>query len=124
MNKKKILLIEDEPSQVMMIKFRLEANNFDFLAAYDGEEGLKKALVEKPDLILLDLIMPKINGYEVCRRLRQNPEIKNIPVIILTASVGNDVSKKCLACGANDCLIKPFESADLVAKVKAWLKEE
>ncbi|MDO9543031.1 MAG: response regulator [Kiritimatiellia bacterium] len=124
MNKKKILLIEDEPSQVMMIKFRLEANNFDFLAACDGEEGLKKARAEKPDLILLDLIMPKINGYEVCRRLRQNPETKNIPVIILTASVGNDVNEKSLACGANDCLIKPFESAELVAKIKTWLKEE
>ena len=124
MSKKKILLIEDEPFQVMMIKFRLEANNFDFISAGDGEEGLKKAREEKPDLILLDLIMPIINGYEVCRRLKQGPE-KNIPIIILTAStasIGNELMEKCLTCGANDYIIKPFESADLVAKIKALLE--
>jgi len=109
-----------------MMKFRLEANNFDFISAGDGEEGLKKAYEEKPDLILLDLIMPKIDGYEVCRRLKQSPE-KNIPIIILTAStasIGQELMKKCLNCGADDYLIKPFESADLVAKIKALLAEK
>lgn len=127
MNKKKILLIEDEPNQVMMIKFRMEANNFDFISAGDGEEGLKKAREEKPDLILLDLILPTIDGYEVCLRLKQSPEHKNIPVIILTAStasIGKELMKKCMSCGASDYLIKPFESADLVAKVKKWLAEK
>jgi len=117
-------LIEDEPSQVMMVRFRLEANNFDFVAAYDGEEGLKKAQEEKPNLILLDLVMPKVDGYEVCRRLRRSPANKNTPVIILTASIGNEVREKCLSCGANDYLIKPFESADLVAKIKALLEKK
>ena len=81
MDKKKILLIEDEPYQVMMVKFRLEANNYDFISACDGEEGLKKACEEKPDLILLDLFMPIIDGYEVCQRLKKNPKTKNIPII-------------------------------------------
>lgn len=126
MNKKKILLIEDEPNQVMMIKFRLEANNFDFISACDGEEGLKKASEEKPDLILLDLILPTIDGYEVCRRLKQSPD-KNIPIIILTAStahIGAELMKKCLSCGADDYIIKPFEPAELLAKIKAQLAEK
>lgn len=106
----------------MMIRFRLEANNFDFFAACDGEEGLKKASEEKPDLILLDLIMPKVDGYEFCRRFRQSPENKNIPVIILTASIGNEVKEQCLSCGANDYIIKPFESPALLRKIKHWLK--
>ncbi|MDD5484009.1 MAG: response regulator [Kiritimatiellae bacterium] len=123
MNKKKILLIEDEPCQIMMVKFRLEANDFDFISAPDGERGLQKAFNEKPDLILLDIVMPKMNGYEVCRRLRRNPATRDIPVILFTASAGNDIIQKCPACGADDYIIKPFESADLVAKIKAWLKE-
>lgn len=124
MDKKKILLVEDEPYQVMMVKFRLEANNFDFIAAGDGEEGLKKAYEEKPDLILLDLFMPKIDGYEVCRRLRRNPKTKNIPIIFFTASAGQDIKEKYTDYGANDYIVKPFESAELVAKIKALLKEK
>jgi len=124
MNKKKILLIEDEPYQVMMIKFRMEANNFDFISACNGEEGLKKAYEEKPDLILLDLFMPVIDGYEVCRRLRQNPKTKNIPVIFFTASAGKDIKEKYVDYGADDYIIKPFESEELVAKIKALLAEK
>lgn len=124
MDKKKILLIEDEPYQVMMVKFRLEANNFDFISACNGEEGLKKAYEEKPDLILLDLFMPIIDGYEVCRRLRQNPQTKNIPVIFFTASAGKDIKEKYPDYGADDYIIKPFESEELVAKIKALLKEK
>lgn len=124
MDKKKILLIEDEPYQVMMVKFRLEANNFDFISACNGEEGLKKAYEEKPDLILLDLFMPIIDGYEVCRRLRQNPQTKNIPVIFFTASAGPDIKEKYPEYGADDYICKPFESEELVAKIKALLKKK
>jgi len=124
MDKKKILLVEDEPYQVMMVKFRLEANNFDFISAGDGEEGLKKAYEEKPDLILLDLFMPKIDGYEACRLLRRNPKTKNIPIILFTASAGQDIKEKYTDYGANDYIIKPFDSADLVAKIKTWLKKK
>jgi len=124
MDKKKILLIEDEPYQVMMVKFRLEANNFDFISACNGEEGLKKSYEEKPDLILLDLFMPIIDGYEVCRRLRRNPKTKNIPIILFTASAGPDIREKYSDYGANDYIIKPFESAELVAKINALLEEK
>lgn len=124
MNKGKILLIEDEPSQVMMVKFRLEANNFDVVAACDGEEGLKKAYEEKPDLILLDVVMPKINGYEVCRRLKRSPETQNIPVLLFTASAGPNIKGKARACGADNYITKPFDAADLVGKIKALLKEK
>jgi len=124
MDKKKILLVEDEPYQVMMVKFRLEANNFDFIAAGDGEEGLKKAYEEKPDLILLDLFMPKIDGYEVCRRLKRNPKTKDIPIIFFTASAGQDIKEKYTDYGANDYIVKPFESAELLAKINTLLAEK
>ena len=121
MKKKKILLIEDEPYQVMMIKFRLEANNFDFISACNGEEGLKKTYEEKPDLILLDLFMPKIDGYEVCRRLRRNKETKKILIVFFTASAGPDIKEKFHDYGADDYISKPFESEELVAKINALL---
>jgi len=124
MKKKKILLIEDEPCQVLMVGFRLEANNFDFISACNGEEGLKKAHEEKPDLILLDLFMPGINGYEVCRRLKLDQGTQNIPIVFFTASVGHDIKVKFREYGADDYICKPFEAEDLLSKINVLLKEK
>ena len=118
MAKKKILFIEDEPDQIMLIKNRLEASGFEFASAQNGEEGLKKAKEEKPDLVLLDIIMPKMDGYEVCRELRKDPASKNTPVIAITASGERDIEKKCLSAGANAVIIKPYDSINLVNKIK------
>lgn len=120
---KKILFIEDEPDQIMMIKMRLEANNYEFVSAPDGEEGLKKAFEIKPDLVLLDLVMPKMDGYEVCRRLKKDPETSNIPILLITASGARDIEEKCIEAGANACIKKPCESKELLAKIKKLLNK-
>jgi two-component system alkaline phosphatase synthesis response regulator PhoP len=122
MIQKKVLLIEDEPHQIMMVRYRLEANNFDFASAADGKEGLKKTKSEKPDVILLDIVMPEMDGYEVCKRIRKDPATKDIPVILFTASVIKNLKEKCLDCGADDYVVKPFESETLVGKIKQVLK--
>ncbi len=121
--KKKILFIEDEPDQRMIIRFRLEKSGYSVMMAEDGEEGLKKAAMEKPDLILLDIIMPGIDGLEVCRRLRKNPKTASIPVITTTAAGIDDLEQQCLSAGADDCVRKPYEAEDLLAKVKKFLKK-
>jgi len=124
MNKKKILFIEDEIDQIVMVQTRLEGSGYEVIGAMDGEEGLKKVHEENPDLILLDLIIPKIDGFEVCRRLRGCPDTSNIPVIVITASGTRDVEGKCRAVGADEIIRKPYESTDLVSKIKALLREQ
>ena len=119
---KKILIIEDEAELVKLIDLRLKASNFDVIAAYDGEEGLKKAKDEKPDLILLDIIMPKIDGLVVCRRLKDDPETSKIPVIIITASGGKNLQQRSRDAGADDLVIKPFEAEDLLLKISNFVK--
>lgn len=120
---KKILIIEDEADQVMMLQERLEASGYKMMSAMDGETGLKKAIEEKPDLILLDVIMPVINGYDVCKRLKANIKTKSIPIVILTASGEEELENKCLDAGAEYCLFKPYDSQFLLKKIKDILKE-
>ena len=115
--KKKILFIEDEPDQVTIVRMRVEMNGMDFVAAHDGKEGLKKAVTEKPDLILLDIIMPGIDGLEVCRRLRKDPKTASIPVIATTAAGIEDLERRCYEAGVDDCVRKPYEAADLLKKI-------
>jgi len=119
---KKILFIEDEPDQIAMVGMRLEAVGYEMLSASDGKEGLKKVSEEKPDLILLDMIMPKMDGLEVCRRLKETPDTAGIPVIVITATGEKDAEKRCRDCGAEDFVKKPYESKNLVAKIEALLK--
>jgi two-component system cell cycle response regulator len=121
--KKKILFIEDEPDQIMMISMRLKKNDYDVVSATDGKTGLERAATEKPDLILVDILMPGIDGFEVCRRLRKNSAIKHIPVIATTAAGMDDVEQQCLTAGADDCVRKPYDSADLLAKIKRLLEK-
>jgi CheY-like chemotaxis protein len=118
MGRKTILFIEDEPDQILLIQARLEANGFDVVFAMDGEDGLQKAHEDRPALVLLDLVMPKGNGFEVCKRLKQDPETKGIPVVLITAFGGRNLEGRCRAVGADGLLRKPYESADLVAMVK------
>ena len=120
---KKILFIDDEPDLVMLMQTRLVSYGYKMLSAFDGEEGLKIAQEENPDLILLDKIMPKMDGLEVCQRLKSDPKTKDIPIIIVSASGGKDLPERCLAAGADDLIIKPFDAEDLLAKIKALLKE-
>jgi len=115
---KKILFIEDEPDQIMMFKMRLEANGYKVITAMDGEEGLKKVFEEKPDIVLLDVIMPKVDGYEVCRRMKTSDVTSHIPILIISASGVGNAEERCLAAGADDYIRKPCESEDLLVKIK------
>ena len=119
---KKILFIEDETDLVLMVRTRLEANGFKMVSAGDGEAGLKMADEEKPDLILLDLQIPKIHGFEVCKRLKQDPKTRGVPVMIFTVSAGPNLEDRCRAVGAEACLRKPFEASHLLATMKELLR--
>lgn len=121
---KKILFIEDEPDLVMLMQVRLVSEGYQMLSAYDGEEGLKKVEAEKPDLILLDVVMPKIDGLTVCRQLKSDSTTKHIPIIIVSASGGKDLPERCLAAGADDVILKPFEPEELLTKIKALLTND
>jgi len=121
--KAKILFIEDEPDQIRMISLRLEKSGYQVIFSTEGEEGLKMAVQEKPDLILVDVIMPGIDGFEVCRRLRQNPLTKHIPIISTTAAGMDDVERQCCKAGADDCVRKPYDSADLLKKIHRLLEK-
>ena len=119
---KKILFIEDEVDQIEMVRMRLEMSGFEFISAIDGQEGLKKVKEEKPDLILLDIIIPKMDGYQVCAYLKDNPQTKDIPVIMITAAGEKNIETKCRACGADDIIFKPYESKELVKKIITLIK--
>lgn len=121
--KKKILFIEDEADLVAVMKPRLESVGFSMISAPDGKQGLRAAIDEKPDLIILDILMPQMNGYEVCERLKKNPETKDIPVIVLTAVGAKDLEDNCRFVGAEECLRKPYNPSELVAKIKKLLPE-
>lgn len=121
MDKKKVLVIDDEPDFLEMIKIRLEANGYEVIDAYDGEEGLKKAEGENPDIILLDIMMPKKDGYTLLRELKHKKATKSIPIIVLTAKPGmRDLFGME---GINDYIVKPFEDEELLLRIKKALKE-
>jgi len=121
--KKRILLVDDEPDVVKVVKFRLEENNYEVLVAVDGQEALEKARKENPDLIILDLMLPKMDGYKVCRMLKFDEKYKHIPIIMFTAR-GQDLDKKVgYDVGANEYIIKPFEPQVLLGKIKDLLAE-
>jgi DNA-binding response OmpR family regulator len=122
-NKKKIVLIDDEPELVKAVEVRLKSIGYDVALTYDGQAGIDKVKEIKPDLIILDLLMPIMDGYSVAKELKDDPEIKQIPIIILTASQREDLKTKCKELGVASFLMKPFETNDLLNMVKAILKE-
>lgn len=114
---KKILLIEDEPDHVMIIKERLLPLGYEVIEAGNGQQGIDLAKTEKPDLIILDVLMPGIDGFAVCVRLKAEPLTKNIPILILTALGLNELADKCREAGADDFIRKPWEAKDLREKI-------
>ncbi len=117
---KRILIVEDEKDMVTGLKFNLEARDYTVIAAYDGEEGHQKAIREQPDLVILDLMLPKRNGYEVCKSLKK--EIPELPIIILTAKSQEVEIVTGLELGADDYITKPFSVLELLARIKAVLR--
>jgi len=117
---KKILIIEDEQDMVTGLKFNLEARNYNVITSYDGETGCKKALAEKPNLVILDIMLPKLNGYEVCKTLKK--EIPDLPIIMLTAKSQEAEIVTGLELGADDYITKPFSVLELLARINALLR--
>ena len=121
---KSVLVIDDEVDIAETVEIRLEVNGYSVDIAYDGLDGIEKAIKTKPDLILLDILMPQVDGFEVCRRLRKIPETQNIPIILLTAIKSPESLQKAKEAGAQDYLAKPFESGELVEIVRFYLEKE
>ena len=120
---KKILFIEDEPTLQKTIGEVLSQEGFSVLEALDGEEGILTAKREKPDLILLDLILPKKNGFEVLAELKKDPETANIKIIVLTNLEGSEEVERALELGATNYLVKAnYELEEIVTKIKELLK--
>ena len=119
--KRRVLLVDDEPSIVKMVGKRLEVEGFDVLLAMDGQEALAKARNENPDLIILDLMLPKLNGYEVCTMLKQDTRYQRIPIMMFTAKAQARDEKLGMECGADDYLRKPFQAKEMLEKVRRLL---
>ncbi len=121
MNKKRILLVDDEKDLAYAITLQLEANNFEVLLAYDGQEALDKVRREKPDLIILDLMLPKIDGFKVCRMLKFDEKYKHIPIILFTARAQKSDKEIGKEVDADSYITKPFDPQELLGKIKELL---
>jgi len=121
MKKGKVLVVDDEVNITQILEFSIGSEGFDVITAQNGEEAIEKARREQPDLIILDVMMPKIDGYEACRILKANPLTKNIPVVLLTAK-GRDIDKRLgMEVGATDYIVKPFSPNKLVERINQLL---
>ena len=117
MEDKKILVVEDSPTNLRMISTILQEHGYSTITAADGEEALEKTIHEQPQLVLLDIILPKKNGFQVCRRLKTSPETQNVRVLMLTSKSQDSDRYWGLKQGADGYMTKPFEEEALLAKV-------
>ena len=123
MNAKKILVVDDEVDLVKTIQFALEAEGYQVLASYNGEDALNQSRKENPDLILLDIMLPKLDGYKVCRLLKFDEKYKHIPILMLTAKTQQKDRLLGMETGADEYITKPFDMEELTGKIKAHLKD-
>jgi len=123
MGQKKILIVDDEEQFLMMMTIRLEANGYEVITASDGREGLMKAKSESPNLILLDVMMPEMDGLEVCNLLKNDKQYSGIPIIICTGMAEKVDSESCNNVGADAYISKPFDHNILLSKIEELLKK-
>ena len=123
MEKKKILIVDDEAELVEMITLRLKASGYEVIAAYDGKDILEKARAEKPALIILDIMLPVMDGYKICTDIKKDPALKHTPVILLTAKDPALEAEKLQDACADACMIKPFEPKELLDKIREFIKK-
>lgn len=116
--KTKILIVDDEPDIIQTLQDRLEMNGYIVLSANNGREGLEKAVEQKPDLILLDVIMPIMDGLETLEAIRKHPEIKDCSIIMVTARSQTQDIARAKTCGIDDYVVKPFDLGELLEKVE------
>jgi two-component system, OmpR family, alkaline phosphatase synthesis response regulator PhoP len=120
----KILVIDDEPNIVQTLQDRLEMNCYRVVTACNGRDGLEKAVREKPDIILLDVIMPIMDGHEMLEHLRKTEEGKDVSVIMLTARSQNNDIARAMVCGIEDYIVKPFDLSELLEKIEGILENK
>lgn len=121
--RRKILLVDDEPELLEMLKLRLEANNFEVLTASDGHAALGIVRRTRPDIVILDIMLPKLDGFKVCRLFKFDARYKSIPVILLTARVRESDRKTASEVGADAFITKPFEPQALLANINDLLEK-
>ena len=119
--KARVLVVDDEPDLVRILEFGLKAAGYQVETASDGQEGLKKAREQKPDIILLDLMLPKLDGYKVCRLLKFDERYKHIPIMILSARTQEGDQTLAHEMGANRVLTKPYEFSEILQHIQALL---
>ncbi len=119
----RILVVDDEPDVVTLMTLALEGEGFETLTAYDGISALDIAQAERPDLILLDVMMPMMSGYEVCEQLKASPATQHIPILCVTSAHSNDARERSRKAGAATVVLKPFTTAELVAQIRRYLPE-
>ncbi|MCH2549739.1 MAG: phosphate regulon transcriptional regulator PhoB [Alphaproteobacteria bacterium] len=120
--KPSVLIVEDEAALVELLSYNLEKNGFRTSIARDGEEAILAIAETKPDLVLLDWMLPYVSGIEICRRLRRDPETRELPIILLTARGEEGDRIRGLDSGADDYIVKPFSPSELIARVKAVIR--
>lgn len=124
MNKKKILLVDDESDMIETMVIQLEAVGYEVISAFDGLEGLEKAKKESPDLIILDIMLPKMSGYKVCGLLKKDSRYSRIPIILFTARAQESDKVMGKDAGADAYVTKPFDAKNLLLKIRKLLKME
>jgi DNA-binding response OmpR family regulator len=120
---KKILVVDDEADIVEVVTDRLKAEGFEVISETDGVKGLNRAREEKPDLLILDVMLPNISGYDICRLLKFDAAYRKIPIIMFTAKASNADKTNAENAGADDYIVKPFEPAALMEKVRMHMKK-
>ena len=123
MEPRKILLVDDSETILQMEQMILEKSSYELIMARDGEEGIAKALETRPDLILMDVVMPKMNGFEAVRHLREYEQTRTVPIVMVTSKAEAESMETGYESGCSDYIIKPIDSVELVVKVKSLLGE-
>ncbi len=118
---KRVLIVDDEPNIVISVEFLMKREGFAVSVARDGEEALERIRAERPDLVILDVMMPKLNGFEVCETVRADPQLAGIRILMLTAKGRETEMRKGISLGADAYIAKPFSTRDLVDRVKSLL---
>jgi len=123
MTKKKILLVDDSKTVLLMETMALKGGAYDIVTAANGEECLAKVADAAPDLILLDLVMPRMDGFETCRQLRSNPTTKDVPIVMVTTRGEQESRESGYAAGCNDYVTKPVSAGELLTKIRNLIGE-
>ncbi len=119
--RKKVLIVDDQPSIVTTLTFQVQNAGYDVLTASNGELALKILMEQMPDLVLMDVMMPKMNGWEVCRRIRSIESMKELPIFVVTSLHGDAETAIAKNSGANEFLVKPIKTDDLVKRLRKYL---